>query len=355
MNSSRLKSSRYLVFLTIGVSGFTILMYFHLATEVTHLRNVMHSHAALGSILRGVPPSDNVLDLDNLVIIYNRVPKTGSTSFIGLAYDLCAKNKFNVLHINTTKNMPTLSLTDQMRFVYNVSNWLEKKPGIYHGHIAYLDFSRFSVSRQPLYINIIRKPLDRLVSYYYFIRYGDDLRPYLIRKKMGDKMTLDECVALEHADCSVNHVWLQVPFFCGHHSDCWIPGSNWALEQAKFNLVHNYFLVGVTEELKDFVAMLEYSLPRFFKGALHLYNTGSKSHLRKTVKKILPSEETVAKLQNTKVMRLEEEFYNFALNHFHFLRKKTLVDVEGSDLILERGQNFGYEKIKPRKNAPEAS
>lgn len=54
-------------------------------------------------------------DLDaNQIIIYNRVPKTGSTSFIGLGYSLCAVNKFNVIHINTTKNAPTLSLTDQV-------------------------------------------------------------------------------------------------------------------------------------------------------------------------------------------------------------------------------------------------
>ena len=51
------------------------------------------------------------------------------------------------------------------------------------------------------------------------------------------------------------------------------------MEQAKFNLVHKYFLVGVTEELKDFVAMMEYSLPRIFKGALHLYNTGNQRRL----------------------------------------------------------------------------
>ena len=30
----------------------------------------------------------------------------------------------------------------QMRFVYNVSNWEEKKPAIYHGHLGYLDFHR---------------------------------------------------------------------------------------------------------------------------------------------------------------------------------------------------------------------
>lgn len=57
-------------------------------------------------------------------------------------------------------------------------------------------------------------------------------------------------------------MWLQIPFFCGHSAECWKPGSQWALEQAKFNLVNNYFLVGVTEEMEDFIYLLELSLPR---------------------------------------------------------------------------------------------
>lgn len=52
---------------------------------------------------------------DDTVIIYNRVPKTASTSFTNIAYDLCAKNRFHVLHINTTKNNPVMSLQDQVR------------------------------------------------------------------------------------------------------------------------------------------------------------------------------------------------------------------------------------------------
>lgn len=61
------------------------------------------------------PPPSPVADKDDMVIIYNRVPKTASTSFTNIAYDLCGKNHFHVLHINTTKNNPVLSLQDQVR------------------------------------------------------------------------------------------------------------------------------------------------------------------------------------------------------------------------------------------------
>jgi len=53
------------------------------------------------------------------------------------------------------------------------------------------------------------------------------------------------------------------------------PGSRWALEQAKQNVISNYLLVGVTEELSDFIAALEVMLPRFFRGAMDLYVNGN--------------------------------------------------------------------------------
>lgn len=78
------------------------------------------------------------------------------------------------------------------------------------------------------------------------------------------------------------------PLFKGYHNfvvrvtiyifcSCRNPGSQWALEKAKFNILHNYLLVGVTEELGDFIAVLEAALPRFFRGAVKLYNLGEAS------------------------------------------------------------------------------
>lgn len=283
---------------------------------------------------------------ENIVMIYNRVPKTGSTSFVGVAYDLCSKNQFHVLHINVTKNSHVLSLSDQARFVYNVTKWNAKKPSLYHGHMAYLDFERFGVSQKPVYVNIIRKPLDRLVSYYYFLRNGDNFRPYVVRRKQGDKMTFDECVEKNEKGCEAESMWLQIPFFCGHAVDCWIPGNDWALAEAKRNLLQHYLLVGVTEELEDFVTLLELTLPRMFKGASKQFLDGKKSHLRKTYHKVEPSEETVAKIQAYKIWQMENDFYEFVVENFHAVKRRTLVVKDGE--VSDKGQQFMFEKIRPK-------
>lgn len=52
-------------------------------------------------------------------------------------------------------------------------------------------YCRFGVRGKPIYINVVRDPIERLVSYYYFLRFGDDYRPGLRRRKQGDKKVSD--------------------------------------------------------------------------------------------------------------------------------------------------------------------
>ncbi|KAI4470457.1 heparan sulfate 2-o-sulfotransferase [Holotrichia oblita] len=201
------------IFFAACVVLFFQCQIFQLSQELNSLRNEYYKQI---NSVKAIKKNTN----DDAIIIYNRVPKTGSTSFIGVAYDICKKNNFHVIHVNISSNNHVLSLPNQYSIVQNITKWTDMKPVIYHGHFAYLDFSKYS-SIKPLYINIIRKPLDRLVSYYYFLRYGDNYRPYLIRKKHGDTVTFDDCVKSNQPDCDPNNMWLQIPFFCGHAVNCW--------------------------------------------------------------------------------------------------------------------------------------
>lgn len=115
-------------------------------------------------------------------------------------------------------------------------------------HLFLRSFCRYGAKVKPMYINVVRDPIERLVSYYYFLRFGDDYRPGLRRRKQGDKkvlkllrhfaqhfcvskvivhhmnvafQTFDECVSSGGSDCAPEKLWLQIPFFCGHHSECW--------------------------------------------------------------------------------------------------------------------------------------
>jgi heparan sulfate 2-O-sulfotransferase HS2ST1 len=55
----------------------------------------------------------NSFDRDT-IIVYNRIPKTASTSFVNVAYDLCKRNGFSVLHLNVTGNLHVMSIADQV-------------------------------------------------------------------------------------------------------------------------------------------------------------------------------------------------------------------------------------------------
>ncbi|XP_042602732.1 uronyl 2-sulfotransferase-like [Cyprinus carpio] len=46
------------------------------------------------------------------------------------------------------------------------------QPFLYTRHVHFLNFTRFRIE-QPVYINIIRDPINRFLSNYFFRRFGD--------------------------------------------------------------------------------------------------------------------------------------------------------------------------------------
>ncbi|GMR32344.1 hypothetical protein PMAYCL1PPCAC_02539 [Pristionchus mayeri] len=68
---------------------------------------------------------------------------------------ICSRRtRFNVVHLNITKNRYVMSLRDQGDLVRNLTDWRERQPLFIHGHVAFIDFERFGLA-PPIYINLI--------------------------------------------------------------------------------------------------------------------------------------------------------------------------------------------------------
>ncbi|KAL6031559.1 hypothetical protein STEG23_006671, partial [Scotinomys teguina] len=129
---------------------------------------------------------------------------------------------------------------------------------------------------QPVYINIIRDPVSRFLSNYFFRRFGDwrGEQNHMIRtpsmRQEERYLDINECILENYPECSNPRLFYIIPYFCGQHPRCREPGE-WALERAKLNVNENFLLVGILEELEDVLLLLERFLPHYFKDVLSIY------------------------------------------------------------------------------------
>ena len=126
---------------------------------------------------------------------------------------------------------------------------------------------------------------------------------------------------LEHPECDFyqdkeievqrhQHMHSQILHFCGHLSVCKKFNNKVALEIAKSNVNKYYSVVGITENIKDTLRVMEDKLPEFFSGSYNLYLEKHKSltHNRNKFKPFVS--ELTKKLLRSNFTH-EIEFYNF--------------------------------------------
>ncbi|CAM4694167.1 unnamed protein product [Leuciscus chuanchicus] len=269
------------------------------------------------------PPTPRELPFPSQVI-YNRVGKCGSRTVVLLLRILAEKHQFNLVS-SDIHNKTRLTKHEQVDLMRNISTI--PQPFLYTRHVHFLNFTRFRIE-QPVYINIIRDPINRFLSNYFFRRFGDwrGEQNHLIRtpQMKDDERYLDinVCIMENYPECSNPRLFYIVPYFCGQHPQCREPGV-WALERAKQNVIENFLLVGILEELEDVLLLLERLLPHYFSDVLNIYKSPTfwkMGNLTGTVKKHMPTIEALQVLYQR--MKYEYNFYNFIRDQFHLTKKK---------------------------------
>lgn len=252
-------------------------------------------------------------------IVFNRVPKCGSSTLMDLITEMVYKNNFT---FGRAKEYMRFYLDDywMKNFVNRIL--MHDTPLIYERHIHYFDATRYGMP-QPVFINVVRDPLERLVSWYYFRRYQHGhIRDMPTEQRVR---TFDECVLGNHSECMVpggHHpeegFFKIIPFFCGQEEFCREPSEK-ALSQAIHNVKYHYLVVGLLEDFPGFVEVLEFLLPDYFRDAGLVYEQleADWRNRHKTTYK-LPVSYEAEKLMKARLYK-EYQFYFFVQKRFQRL------------------------------------
>ncbi|XP_035681320.1 uronyl 2-sulfotransferase-like isoform X1 [Branchiostoma floridae] len=257
-------------------------------------------------------------------VLYNRVPKCGSNTMKVLLRELQNRNRFQFFE---DKDYGLKALPNKLlrKFVQMVDQL--PRPSIYEKHIYYVDFQKFG-KQQPTYINLVRDPLERRISGYYYMRFGRiDGNQKQKRTEEEKAQTFDDCVLNNLWECDEfgPKTFTMTQFFCGQESICMEP-SQMAVEVAKENIRRHYAVVGVLEEFSSFLKVLEVVMPQFFRGAHDTWRKIESKQMehQKTAIKIPPSNESREIMRER--LHLDYQVYDFIKERFH--RQKTQLGVK---------------------------
>lgn len=167
------------------------------------------------------------------ILFFNRVPKVGSQTMMALL-NLCGKRNGFKATRDKAGNAETIMLTPSFE-VDLIEEILDKgEPASYSKHVAYVEFTDNDYP-QPIYMNLVRDPVERIISWFYYIR-----APWYIaeRKTMFPKeyklpsvpflkKDFSDCVLKHDPECTfiqndirgLGDHRRQMLFFCGQDSE----------------------------------------------------------------------------------------------------------------------------------------
>ncbi|XP_033149322.1 heparan sulfate 2-O-sulfotransferase pipe-like [Drosophila busckii] len=258
-------------------------------------------------------------------LFFNRVPKAGSEKLMELLNLLAKRNNFQA------RRDPKLIYETILMDRGFASRWLQAEllncsgANSYSKHVAFVNFAQHG-QPWPIYINLVRDPVERLISWFYYTR-----APWYLAKRVktfGQSFRLPteqwlrkdfnhcilehdpECVYTQQQRDHLDDHRRQTLFFCGQqHALCMPFNSQRAMQLAKRHVEQHYAVVGTWEDTNTTLSVLEAYIPRYFAGALSSYLQSSMEQLNRNALRPSISAEAIALLRRN--LTHEIEFYRF--------------------------------------------
>lgn len=251
------------------------------------------------------------------VLIYNRVPKAGSSSMTNLLSKLSSKHGFKMLG---WFDLPSHDYESVQKTVREALKTGKKTVIAQHFHFPEI------INDDVAYINVVREPVSRCTSQYYYLRYGD--RNEKDRRKVLDRfgdMSIDECIGTGTYDSCFNcDGYKQSLFFCGRDGGpCKSYKPKQILEKAKRNIDLHY-TVGAIEDFEGTVAVMEKLYPSFFGGGVELMKKVKPQRVTQGVTKeyIKPSNASKEIIQG--LLEQDVALYKYVVNKLDHVKECLL-------------------------------
>lgn len=247
--------------------------------------------------------------------IYNRVPKCASSTVTNVIAVLSHFLNYTYTSSNIFWSSAK-SESEERKFAAKMAQ--HPAPWGLDKHVYFIDTSRYIKNFEVNWINIIRNPVDRYVSSFYYLRSlhrwsrSQQHRP----DQAWFNKDLSECILNKDPECKMGTDHLieqQLTYFCGSAIECRQVGNGDAVRVAMYNAERYYSVIGVTEHLQVSLAVLEGYLPRYFKGALWAYYRLQQSDNGKANETPNKKELTAAAKKELKKRLVNDiDFYEFA-------------------------------------------
>ena len=265
-----------------------------------------------------------------LVILYNRVPKCGSSLMNSLFRKLSENGKkYIFLSSKKFKNydFPIDARTSLLERILAEMGAKMNRTWLFAQHFYYINFGPSPRLRFE-YINQVRDPIKQAVSLYGYNRAlclnpSTNARCTIANKNLWN-VSLESCLSsTESSRCLSPEygVWPMFRFFCGYSEVCTNISNRKdqevALLVAKRNIERHYAYVGVLEYLERSLELLEHIYPLLFQGIhdTYVFQLGktivyaTQVQYRQSI-----SNKTVEVLRT--ILKYEYDLYNFILKKF---------------------------------------